>query len=264
MKHDAEAVKAETVRQWGEEPAGAALADTFERGTPGFYAEVERTRYALYPWLRELLATIPVSDRDVLEVGVGLGTDHLQLARAGARLAGIDLTPASIQHTRRLFELRGFASDLRVADAEAIPFPAESFDVVYSFGVIHHTPDMKRAISEMHRVLRSNGQAFVALYNRYSYFHAWKLLRWMMAGRFRTESLADMRAAIEHGAGNPLVVLSTRADVRRLFAQYSDVRIRGRHLPHYEWPSAIRRAVHRPLAPLEYFAGWYLTVEAIK
>jgi 2-polyprenyl-3-methyl-5-hydroxy-6-metoxy-1,4-benzoquinol methylase len=72
------------------------------------------------------------------EVGVGAGTDHLQWARAGALCHGVDLTDAAIETTRARLAHYGFTSELRRVDAETLPFPDDTFDVVWSWGVIHH------------------------------------------------------------------------------------------------------------------------------
>ena len=104
----------------------------------------------------------------MLEIGVGLGADHQLFAEAGSRLTGIDLTERAIDHVRRRFEAFGLQSDLRVANAERLPFPDQSFDLVYSWGVVHHTPDTPRAVGEAWRVLRPGGQARVMIYHRRS------------------------------------------------------------------------------------------------
>jgi SAM-dependent methyltransferase len=107
-------------------------------------------------------------DRDVLEIGVGLGADHQLWAAAGARLTGIDLTPRAVGHSRRRLEKFGLSSDLRVADAEHLPFADNSFDIVYSWGVIHHTPDTEQAAREIMRVLRPGGRFAVMIYHKRS------------------------------------------------------------------------------------------------
>ena len=96
----------------------------------------------------------------VLEIGVGLGADHHQFAAAGAELFGIDLTERAIAHTQHRLTVFGLKSDLAVGDAENLNFPDESFDKVYSWGVLHHSPDTPKAIAEVWRVLkRGGGQA---------------------------------------------------------------------------------------------------------
>jgi ubiquinone/menaquinone biosynthesis C-methylase UbiE len=105
----------------------------------------------------------------VLEVGCGLGTDGAQFAKAGAVYTGIDLTDAAIDLAKRRFELFQLPGTFRVADAERLDFPDNTFDIVYSHGVLHHTPDTAAAVREVHRVLRPGGKAIVMLYHRDSY-----------------------------------------------------------------------------------------------
>jgi SAM-dependent methyltransferase len=262
---DPELVKREAIRQWTEDPAGAVLASRYGRGTQEFFEEVERTRYALYPWLLgEYLHAKHWRGKRVLEVGVGLGTYHLQLARAGAQLAGVDLTPASIDFTRQLFDFHGYRSDLSVADAEALPFDDLSFDCVYSFGVLHHTPDMDRAIREIHRVLRPRGVALVALYNRHSYFYAWRYARFLLHQGWRGSTINEMRSKIEYGSGNPLVVVSSRRELDRAFHAFSQVFIEARHFPRHRFPAWLIRLADPALRPLERRMGWYWMAEATK
>ena len=95
----------------------------------------------------------------VLEVRVGLGAEHQRFAEAGADLYGIDLTERAVEHTRQRLEIFNLASNLSVGDAEELGFPDESFDLVYSWGVLHHSPDTRQAVSEVFRVLKSGGEA---------------------------------------------------------------------------------------------------------
>ena len=117
------------------------------RDKSGYLAQ-SRRRYELEPFIPAFANAAETRDRDVLEIGVGLGADHQLFAEAGSRLTGIDLTERAIDHVRRRFEVFGLRSDLRVANAERLPFPDQSFDLVYSWGVLHHTPDTSRAVRE--------------------------------------------------------------------------------------------------------------------
>src|SRR5437016_2153494 len=92
--------------------------------------------------------------RRVLEIGVGLGADHQRFAEAGAELYGIDLTDRAVRHTQGRLALFGLTSKLEVGDAERLNFPDEYFDCVYSWGVLHHTPNTAAAIAEVRRVLK--------------------------------------------------------------------------------------------------------------
>src|SRR6516225_4437468 len=103
------------------------------------YLEQARQRYELEPYIEPFADFSGCAGQQVLEVGVGLGADHQRFAQAGARLSGIDLTERAIAHTRRRLSLLGLESALAVGDAENLPFGAATFDVVYSWGVIHHS-----------------------------------------------------------------------------------------------------------------------------
>jgi ubiquinone/menaquinone biosynthesis C-methylase UbiE len=153
---------------WSRAPCGSWDA-TAPEGTREYYDQIEARRYELEPFIHRYAAFEQAAGLEVLEIGVGVGSDHVQFARAGARLHGIDLTERGVDLVRRRLALEDLASDLQVADAESLPFPDDSFDVVYSWGVLHHTPDTARALSEAVRVLRPGGRLCVMVYAR----HAW-------------------------------------------------------------------------------------------
>lgn len=140
---------------WDQAARGETLylADTEKAG----YASQAQTRYALKPYIRDFARFEETRGLLVLEIGVGLGADHQQFAEAGAYLWGIDLTERAIEHTRRRLAAFGLTSHLAVGDAECLDFPDESFDRVYSWGVLHHSPDTLRAFTEVWRVLKRGG-----------------------------------------------------------------------------------------------------------
>lgn len=148
----------------------------------GNQAEDYRTqaceRYRLEPYIIPFLEAESWNNKLVLEVGVGLGADHELLAEKGARLSGIDLTDRAIEHAKRRLALKGLVSDLRVGDAENLPFPDASFDMVYSWGVIHHSPDTGLAAREILRVLKPGGVVKVMIY------HKWSLIGLMLWVRY--------------------------------------------------------------------------------
>lgn len=114
-------------------------------------------RYRLEPFILPFADFGSTRGKKVLEIGVGLGADHQQFAEAGADLYGIDLTERAVEHTRRRLELFGLTSQLAMGDAENLDFPDETFDFVYSWGVLHHSPDTAKAIDEVYRVLKRGG-----------------------------------------------------------------------------------------------------------
>jgi SAM-dependent methyltransferase len=186
------------------------------------YAQQACKRYALEPFIEHFARFEDSRDWDVLEIGVGLGADHQRFAEAGARLTGIDLTDRAVEHTRRRLALFGLKSDLRVADAESLPCADESFDLVYSWGVLHHTPYTARAIAEIWRVLRLGGVCKVMIYHRYSLVGFMLWLRYaLLVGRPFT-SLDTIYAKYLESPGTKAF---SEAEARGMFAKFRDVSI---------------------------------------
>ena len=187
------------------------------------YEEQARVRYRLEPCIAELAAFEAARARRVLEIGVGLGADHQRFASAGADLTGIDLTARAVEHTARRLRAFGLTSRLAVGDAENLTFADGSFDIVYSWGVVHHSPDTVRAIAEIRRVLRDGGEARIMIY------HKWSLVGFMLWTRYALcclrpwRSLTWIYARFLESPGTK--AYSVRA-ARRLFADFSEVRIR--------------------------------------
>src|SRR5690606_3871304 len=144
----------------------AELARPLERRSREWFEAIEENRYRLEPFIHGFAQFTRHRGKKILEVGVGAGTDHLQWARAGCECFGVDLTQEAIDTTAARLRLYGFHSTLQRVDAERLPFPDESFDLVYSWGVIHHSERPEAIVAEVHRVLRPGGLFLGMLYNR--------------------------------------------------------------------------------------------------
>jgi SAM-dependent methyltransferase len=134
---------------WERETCGIRYGTSAERRL--YFEEIEQSRYARFEEGRDLR---------VLEIGVGAGSDFSRWVKSGAIATGVDLTDAAIRLTSEhleTMELDTSRVDLRVADAEKLPFEAATFDIVYSWGVLHHSPDTEQAFREVSRVLRPGG-----------------------------------------------------------------------------------------------------------
>jgi ubiquinone/menaquinone biosynthesis C-methylase UbiE len=293
----AEDLKARVHDFWQANPCGAKFAPA-QVGTREFFKAIEQHRYQTEWHIPEVVGFDRWRDRDVLEVGCGLGTDGVHFARAGARYTGIDLTEASIELVRKRFALESLAGDLRVADAEGLPFADASFDLVYSHGVLHHTPDTRRAIDEAHRVLRPGGMALVMLYhkNSYNYYVNIMTLRRLgvrllgydwgprLVGRITGEDedrLRELQQAYRRdrkrllardeflsqntdGAGNPLARAYTRGEALAMFTRFSASRAEV-HFLNKRWMPLVGRLIPRTLERLlAGWAGWHLWIIARK
>jgi SAM-dependent methyltransferase len=158
----------ERVREhWDRQPCDSELSAR-EPASREFYLDVERQRYALQPHILECHSWIDWRGKSVLEVGAGIGTDARQLIGAGARYVGINIDRGSAEAAAlalRLFSLPGVSLK---RDARALDFSDGVFDVVYSFGVLPHIPQVERAVAEIERVLTPGGELLLMLYNRSS------------------------------------------------------------------------------------------------
>jgi SAM-dependent methyltransferase len=245
----ASAEKAAVRGFWQSKPCGSVHASAPE-GTADYFAQVAALRDRLEPFIANYADFDSTRGLEVLEIGVGLGSDFVRFIRAGARATGVDLTERSVKLVRRRLELEGLQADVRVSDAERLPFSDGAFDVVYSWGVLHHTPDSDRAIAEALRVLRPGGRLCVMLYARHSWLaYALWLRHGVVRGRLR--SLSSVVASHMESTGTRAF---TVAELRRRFGSLDDLRIE--HVG-----TAYDRRVVGPLASMTgSWLGWFLVV----
>lgn len=166
---DSERLKGQVRDFWNRQSCDTHIA-TGEKFTHEYFEEIESFRYSDQPCIHAFAQFSRYRDKRVLEVGVGAATDFIQWLRASARASGIDLTPEAIAHGRHRIQIYGLPEPehLAVGDAENLPFASDTFDLGYSFGVLHHSPRPERAISELVRVVRPGGEVKIMLYNRRS------------------------------------------------------------------------------------------------
>ena len=281
---------------WQAHPCGTKFSDA-EIGTRAFFERIEAHRYEKEWHIPAAANFANTRGLRVLEIGCGLGTDGAQFAKAGADYTGVDLTNAAIDLARKRFELFGLTGKFQVADAENLDFPDESFDVVYSHGVLHHTPDIDAAVQEIRRVLKPGGRAIVMLYHRgsYNYRIGIRVLRRAGAGLLKTdtgikvinvltgeptEALQERAAMLRNtnggmsadqllnestdGAGNPLARVYSRPEVRELFKDFSKIELRAYFLNKRFIPivgNLLPRSIESALASRW---GWHLWIYATK
>jgi SAM-dependent methyltransferase len=166
-----------------------------------------------------------VSQKEVLEVGCGMGTHAAMLARSGARLTAVDLTQRAIELTRGRFELFGLSGTIMQADAERLPFPDGSFDMVWSWGVIHHSRSFETCLAQISRVLRPHGRLFLMVYYKSSlvyYLHC-GLIRGILLGQLLRRSLEDIH--VQSTDGFYARVFTTEELETLLSPEFNDIRL---------------------------------------
>jgi len=282
---------------WQAHPCGTKFSDAGV-GTPAFFERVEAHRYTKEWHIPDAADFAGARGSRVLEIGCGLGTDGAQFAKAGAYYTGIDLTEAAIELARTRFECSGLAGEFHVADAENLDFADDSFDLVYSHGVLHHTPDTARAVREIHRVLKPGGRAIVMLYHRgsYNYRIGIRILRRAGAGLLKSErgilvvhrltgepldslrehsglltgksnghvSPDEFLSQSTDGAGNPLARVYSRREARELFKDFREVKLRAYFLNKRFIPLIGNLLPHSLESALASRWGWHLWIYATK
>ena len=240
------------------------------------YRRQAATRYQLEPFILDFARFDQYRGKRVLEIGVGLGADHQKFAEAGAVLAGTDLTHRAVAHTRRRFAALGLSSDLTVADAEGLPFADGAFDLVYSWGVLHHTPNTLGALVETHRILKPGGECRLMLYHKFSMVGFMLWLRYgLLMGRPGT-SLDEVYSRYLESPGTKAY---SRAGIRRILRNvgYDSVELTV-HLSHGDLLSSAAGQRHQgPLLSLarRLWPRWairgllpayglFMTIQAVK
>ena len=193
-----------------------------ESSRDGYLAQA-RERYRLEPYIETFARFDESNSLRVLEIGVGLGADHQRFAEAGARLSGIDLTARAVEHTRKRLETFGLVADVAVGDAENLVFGADEFDVVYSWGVIHHSPNTQRAVREIHRVLKPGGWARVMIYNKWSMVG---FMLWLRYAGLQLRPWMTLSEIYAQDLESPGTKAYTPSEARELFREFSEVELR--------------------------------------
>ena len=244
----------EQVRQFWNTHINNEYYTKNERASEEYFAEITRKRYQHHYHLPELFAAMgPGAGRKLLEIGCGIGIDTVSLSEKGFDVTAIDLTESAIAISQERARKLNLSINYLVGNVERLDFPDNTFDVVYSFGVIHHTPHMRQAIREIFRVLRPGGTAYIMIYARYSLVNAIHVLF-----RIPYESPKDLN---DHA---PVVIRSSKKEVYEFLQDFKAVSVHADYPFTYGmriiggWvPVGIKKLLGRLL-------GWHLMITASK
>jgi SAM-dependent methyltransferase len=246
---------------WERDPCGSREDDLPPMGTREFFDTVERQRYEREHFLPNVAGFDRWAGKDVLEVGCGMGSDLLQFARGGANVHAIDLTDKGVALTRKRLEMYGFEGDLNVGDAEHLPYPDDSFDLVYSWGVVHLTDDPSKAAAEIVRVAKPGGSILVMVYNRHSLF---SLQAWILYGLLRGKPFRPLDEIIAEHVESPGTRVYTPGAALGLFPRIDGPKVRT-IVTAYDVRLGRRRFLPRWVEGLVPSGlGWFLVVEGTK
>jgi ubiquinone/menaquinone biosynthesis C-methylase UbiE len=264
--------KRQTQRHWSGSPCGSNTSEK-QTLTKEYFDDVEAYRYRTHPWILKNIEQFDIKGKKVLEIGYGMGTDHLALARRGAIMHGIDITQRNFEITSSRFALYGESSGLVTGDAEHLPYEDNSLDFVYSFGVIHHTPRTDKVIAEIYRVLKPGGKCWITVYHRNSVFFWWSVLLWkhVIRQRYWRYTLRQELSFIEYPGDNPNLVIRLygREEFAQLFRAFTSCTASVEHLLPGDI-AVFGRFVADRERPRPFFDragkrwGWYVVAEAQK
>ena len=250
-------------------------------GTREYFDEVEARKYRVEPHIPRFAEFERWNGARVLEVGCGIGTDTINFARAGAHVTAVDISAKSLELAQRRAEVYGLANRINFVqgDAEHLfdVLKVAAYDLVYSFGVIHHTPHPDRAMAQIATYyVRPGTELRLMVYNRDS----WKALGIWLSRFYRgTDLFASIDDLIarysEAQTGCPVTYTYTRESVRRrlLGAAFKVQSITREHIFPYRVSDYVEyryvKALPWSITPgpvmrwLEHQLGWHLCVKAV-
>lgn len=162
-----EDVQGEVAAFWNAEPCDSENS-RLSPATRQYYSDIEQDRYVYQGHILETLEWLDWKGKDILEIGTGVGTDARQLISRGAKYNGVNVDAGSCEATRTALGVFGISGNVKQMSAIKMDFDNKSFDIVYSFGVLHHIPDVRKAVTEIQRVLKPGGHLLFMVYNRSS------------------------------------------------------------------------------------------------
>lgn len=243
-------------------------------GTREYFDEVESRKYFVEPHIPRFAEFERWKGKKVLEIGCGIGTDTMNFARAGAMVTAVDLSDESLQVARKRAEVLGLQSSITFIQANAERLseyvPVETYDLVYSFGVIHHTPHPENVIREIHKYMGSQSELKIMVYNRYSWKVLWILLKYGKGAFWKLDELVAKYSEAQTGC--PVTYTYSRKSVKDLLHGFTVTRIIVDHIFPYSIPQykqhKYKKVWYFAVLPklvfriLEKTAGWHMCINA--
>lgn len=251
---------------WNRRPCNIRHSDK-EVGTREYFDEVEERKYLVEPHIPAFAEFGRWKGKKPLEVGCGIGTDSINFARAGADLTVVELSDESLALCRRRFDVYSLKARFYCANAEELSkfVPVETYDLIYSFGVIHHTPHPERVIAELRKFAGQSTELRVMVYSRWSWKGIWIILKYGKGAFWKAADLVRIYSEAE--SGSPVTFTYDPAGVRRLLAGFRVEKIWKDHIFPYRIDDYVqyryvpvwyfRWLPTRIFAVLEEYLGWH-------
>lgn len=244
---------------WNRRPCNIRHSDK-EVGTKEYFDAVEQRKYFVEPHIPGFAQFARWQGKKVLEIGCGIGTDATNFARNGADYTGIELSTTSLALARRRFEVFGLTGHLHEGNAEDFSrmFEPASFDLVYSFGVLHHTPHPERAIAEIRKVIKPDGELRIMLYAKES----WKSFM-IDIGLDQPEAQSGCPVAYSYTQEEVRALLAPGFEVTDTFQDHIFPYIIDKYVKYeYEFQPWFKAMPESMFRALERRLGWHMCITA--
>ena len=222
------------------------------------YEQKREFRYSLQDYMHDAIDFDAWRGKRVLEFGCGSGIDAVEFAHNGAEVTAVDVTENACRLTKALAAEAGVRIDVVQTDS-TLPFDDNTFDLVYSFGVLHHIPDVENTLAEVHRVLKPKGKVIAMVYNKDSLLYAYSIVHLHKSEDLSEEELT--RKYSERIKDCPYTKVYTKNEARELFEQcFADVKIIARY---NVIDTPLQRKTKLDIDD-KYELGWHLIVQGRK
>ncbi|HLX43818.1 MAG TPA: class I SAM-dependent methyltransferase [Bryobacteraceae bacterium] len=263
-------------KYWDDRPCNIRHS-TKEVGTREYFEEVRQRKYFVEPHIPDFAEFERWRGKKVLEIGCGIGTGSIDFAQHGAQVTAVDLSENSLNLARKRAQVFGLEDRIRFvqADAERLSeFVApEPFDLIYSFGVIHHTPHPERVMAQLPQYFKPDTTVKIMVYNRWSWKVLWILLRYGKGQFWKLDQLIAENSEAQTGC--PVTYVYSRDEARTLL-QAGGLRtteVKADHIFAYRIPDYVKYRYVRVwyfrwmpkwlFHSLERLAGWHLCLTAV-
>jgi len=257
---------------WNRRPCNVRHS-TSPVGSKEYFDEVEARKYFVEPHIPAFADFARWRGKKVLEIGCGIGTDSINFARAGADVTVVDLSDESIELCKRRFAVYGLQAKFFLGDAEELSkvVPVEKYDLIYSFGVIHHTPRPERVIEQIKLYCKPTTELRLMLYAKWSWKVVWIILKYGKGAIWRSDELVSKYS--EAQTGSPVTYYYSFRGVRWLLRDYDVTEMHKDHIFPYEIDKYVKyeyrwvwyfRWLPTPwFSWLERRLGWHILINAV-
>lgn len=243
-------------------------------GTKKYFDEVEKRKYFVEPHIPEFAKFQKWKGKKVLEIGCGIGTDTINFARAGAKVTAVELSKKSLEIAKKRTKIFGLEKRIKfyLANAEHLSkvVPVRPYDLIYSFGVIHHTPHPEKVIDEIKKYTHKNSTIKIMIYHRFAWKVLWILLKFGKGAFWKLDELIAKHS--EAATGSPVTYVYSKQQAGKLLNGFNVLQISVDHIFPYSIPEytkyQYKKVWYFRYLPKEFFRwleihiGWHLLITA--